>query len=133
MFASCQLTGVNIAFPDICLTPPLPPTGLPVPYLNVSLQNLATGFAPTVLWMGAPAHRILATTIPASLGDNTGVLMGIISHQVASTTRFLTGAFTVFVNKLPATRMTTICLMNGFNMIGMTIVPSQVKVLLLCA
>jgi len=86
-----------------------------------------------VLWMMAPAHRILATKVPASMGDNPGVLLGIISHQVASETKFITGAFTVFVNKLPATRMTSITLMNGFNMIGMSVVPSQVKVLLLCA
>ncbi len=133
MFANSQLCGVNIAFPDICLTPPMPPTGLPIPYLNISLNLLAVGFSPQVLWMCTPAHMIIKTTVPPSFGDNTGLLFGIVSHQVASTTRFLTGAFTVFVNKFPATRVTTICLMNGFNMIGMSIVPSQFRVLLLCA
>ena len=33
MFASCQLMGMNLGFPDVCLTPVPVPT--PVPYPNI--------------------------------------------------------------------------------------------------
>jgi hypothetical protein len=133
MFATCKLGGINIAFPDVCLTPPVPPTGAPIPYPNFSLNLLGMPFHPKVFWMGGPAHQMLKTKVPTSMGDNAGLLTGIISRKVAGETNFITGAFTIFVGSRPATRMTTLCLMNGFNMLGMTCAPSQVKVLLLCA
>lgn len=132
MFANCQIPGVNFSFPDICLTPP-PPPGIPIPYLNVSLNCCATGFSTKVLWMCTPAHRIVKTKIPVSFGDEPGIGLGLISRTIKGTTYFLTGAFTVLVQKLPGTRMTSITLQNKFNMIGMTLVPGQFRVLLLSA
>lgn len=132
MFANSKLAGVNFSFPDICLTPPLPPTGLPVPYLNVSFAIMSSGHSATVLWMMTPAQMIIKTKIPVSFGDEPGVLLGIISHTIKGTTYFLTGAFTVFVNKFPATRMTSLTLQNKYNMLGMSLVPCQFRVLLLC-
>ena len=132
MFASSQLFGINFSFPDICLTPP-PPPGIPIPYLNISMNCTATGFSTKVLWMCAPAHRIVKTKVPMSTGDEPGIGLGLISHMIKGPTYFLTGAFTVLVQKLPATRMTSITLQNKYNMIGMTLVPSQFRVILLAA
>ena len=45
--------------------------------------------------------------------------------------RPLTGAFTVLLDGMPATRLTSVNIQNSTNMVGMRIVPSQVNVLLL--
>ena len=64
-------------------------------------------------------------------GDNAGVAMGVASGTVMGPARHLTGAFTVLVGGMPATRMTSVALQNSTNCPGVRLVPSQVKVLLL--
>jgi hypothetical protein len=73
----------------------------------------------------------MGTTIPLSNGDNAGVAMGVASGLVMGPSRHLTAAFTVLVNGMPATRMTSMSLQNSTNCPGARLVPSQVKVLLL--
>jgi hypothetical protein len=131
MFASCQLSGINFSFPDICLTPPTPPSGLPVPYLNQAMNVVASAGQSKVKWLAADAHMAFSTEITTSTGDEPGTLGGIISHMIKGPCRALTGAFTVLVVGRPAWRMTSITLQNKFNMIGVSLVPSQCKVLLL--
>ena len=128
MFGNSQMGGVNIGFPDICLTPP---AALPIPYPNVSLGSV--GFPPAfnVFWSCTPAHNLLTTPL-FSLGDTAGVMgFGVASHLIMSQTRPITGAFTMLVDGLPATRMTSINMHNTMNAPGMTVVPSQVKVIIL--
>jgi hypothetical protein len=127
MFANCQLLGVDIGFPDVCLTPPV---GVPIPYPNIALGPMALGFDPKLLWMCMPAHN-MATTIPLTNGDNAGVMLGVASGMVMGPARHLTAAFTVLVGGMPATRMTSVALQNSTNCPGLRLVPSQVKVLLL--
>jgi hypothetical protein len=126
MFGNSQMGGVNIGFPDICKTPPM----IPIPYPNISFGP--TGFPPAfkIFWMCTPSHNIL--TMPMfSVGDTPGILMGIISQTVMAPTRHIIGAFTMLLMGLPATRMTTINIQNLLNSPGMTIVPSQFKVIIL--
>jgi hypothetical protein len=128
MFANSQMMGMDIGFPDVCLTPTPVPT--PIPYPNIALGPTALGFYPKVLWMCMPAHN-MATTIPLTNGDNAGVNLGVASGTVMGPARHLTASFTTLVGGLPATRLTSVALQNSTNCPGMRIVPSQVKVLLL--
>jgi hypothetical protein len=128
MFANTQMGGLNIAFPDVCLTPT--PAPVPIPYPNFALHPMGIPAAYNVLFMCTPAHN-MATTIPLSFGDNPGIALGVASGMVMGPSRQITAAFTVLVGGLPATRMTSLTLQNSTNTIGMTLVPSQVKVLLL--
>ena len=130
MFATTQMMGMNLGFPDVCLTPIAPPTPVPIPYPNIAMAPVGVPAVYNVLYMFAPAHN-LATTIPMTMGDNPGIMMGVASGMVMGPSRCLTAAFTVLVGGIPATRLTSITLQNLTNCIGMTIVPSQVKVLLL--
>ncbi len=126
MFGNSQMGGVNIGFPDICKTPPM----IPIPYPNFSFGP--TGFPPAfkIFWMCTPSHNIL--TMPMfSIGDTPGIFMGLISQTVMAPTRHIIGAFTMLLMGLPATRMTTINIQNLLNSPGMTIVPSQFKVIIL--
>jgi hypothetical protein len=118
--------GVNIGFPDICKTPPM----IPIPYPNISFGP--TGFPPAfkIFWMCTPSHNIM--TMPMfSVGDTPGILLGLVSQTVMAPTRHVIGAFTMLLMGLPATRMTTINIQNVLNCPGMTLVPSQIKVIIL--
>jgi hypothetical protein len=65
MFANCQMMGVDLAFPDVCKTPP----AIPIPYPNIALGPTAIPNAWNILFMCAPAHN-LATVTPLTNGDN---------------------------------------------------------------
>ncbi|MBL9027107.1 MAG: DUF4150 domain-containing protein [Myxococcales bacterium] len=126
MFGNSQMGGVNIGFPDICKTPPM----IPIPYPNISFGP--TGFPPAfkIFWMCTPSHNIM--TMPMfSVGDTPGLLLGLISQTVMAPTRHIIGAFTMLLMGLPATRMTTVNIQNLLNSPGMTVVPSQFKVIIL--
>ncbi|HTJ80876.1 MAG TPA: DUF4150 domain-containing protein [Polyangiaceae bacterium] len=126
MFGNSQMGGVNIGFPDICKTPPM----IPIPYPNISFGP--TGFPPAfkIFWMCTPSHNIM--TMPMfSVGDTPGILLGLVSQTVMAPTRHVIGAFTMLLMGLPATRMTTINIQNVLNCPGMTLVPSQIKVIIL--
>lgn len=129
MFANAQMGGVDLAFPDVCLTP-TPAGPVPVPYPNVTVGAMAIPNVPNILFGGTPAHN-MATTIPMSNGDNAGVNLGVASGTVMGPCRHLTGAFSVLVKGMPATRLTSISLQNSTNAPGARLVPSQTKVLLL--
>ena len=124
MFANCQLMGMDLAFPDVCKTP------VPIPFPNMALGPMAIPNVPNILIMAMPAHN-LATTIPITLGDQPGVLGGIISQTFMQQWRHITGAFTVLTKALPTTRVTSISLQNRMNIVGMRVIPSQFKVLVL--
>ncbi|XXX80521.1 DUF4150 domain-containing protein [Sorangium sp. So ce134] len=128
MFANSQMMGVDLGLPDVCLTPT--PAPVPVPYPNIAAGPMGVPAVYNVLFMAAPAHN-LATTIPLTNGDNAGVAMGVASGTVMGPSRHLTGAFSVLIRGMPATRLTSMSLQNSTNCPGMRVAPSQVKVLLL--
>lgn len=129
MFANCQLMGTDMGFPDVCITPAAP-SPIPVPYPNIAMGPMAIPNCPTILIMGGPAHN-LGTTIPMTNGDNSGVLLGMASGTVMGPSRHLTGAFTVLLMGMPASRLTSVSLQNSTNCPGVRTVPSQPLVLLL--
>jgi hypothetical protein len=129
MFANTQMMGMDLAFPDVCLTP-TPAGPVPIPYPNIAMGPMGVPAAYNILFMCAPAHN-MSTTVPLSNGDNAGVATGVASGMVMGPDRHLTAAFTVLVDGMPATRLTSVSLQNSTNAPGARIVPSQVKVLLL--
>lgn len=129
MFANCQMMGMDMGFPDVCLTPS-PAGPVPIPYPNIAMGPMAVPNCPTILIMGMPVHN-LGTTIPMTNGDNAGVATGVASGTVMGPSRHLTGAFTVLYMSMPATRLTSMALQNSTNCPGVRIVPSQTLVLML--
>ena len=127
MFANTQMMGLDLGFPDVCLTPPVP---LPIPYPNLALGPMGVPAVYNVLFMCAPAHN-MSTTVVMTNGDNTGIALGVASGTVMGPSRHLTAAFTVLVGGMPATRLTSVALQNSTNCPGIRLVPSQIKVLLL--
>lgn len=129
MFANTQMGGQDVGFPDVCLTP-TPGGPVPTPYPNIATRPMAVNAAYRVLFNAAPAHN-LGTSIPLSNGDNAGVATGVASGTVMGPSRNLTAAFTVLVGGKPATRLSSMTLQNSTNCPGVSVVPSQTKVLLL--
>jgi len=129
MFANCQLMGMDLAFPDICKTPP---ALIPIPYPNFALGPMGIPNAWNILLMGMPAHNLL-TTIPLTNGDNPGLALGLISPSVMGPSRHITCVPNVLFKCIPATRLTSLAVQNRCNALGMRVIPSQIKVLLLGA
>ena len=129
MFANSQMGGMNLGFPDVCITP-IGPVPVPIPYPNIATGMMGVPAAYNVLMGGTPAHNMM-TVIPLTNGDNAGVAMGVASGTVMGPSRALTGAFTVLVGGAPVTRMSSMNLQNSTNCPGVSLVPSQLKVLVL--
>jgi Domain of unknown function (DUF4150) len=129
MFANTQMMGMDMGFPDVCLTP-AGPAVVPIPYPNIAMGPTAIPNQMTLLIMAMPAHN-LGTITPMTNGDNAGVAMGVASGTVMGPSRHLTAAFTVLFSGMPATRLTSMSLQNSTNAPGVRLVPSQPTVLLL--
>jgi hypothetical protein len=129
MFANTQMMGMDMAFPDVCLTP-AGPVVVPVPYPNIGMGPTAIPNQTVVLVMAMPAHN-LGTVTPLTNGDNAGVGEGVASGMVMGPSRHLTGSFTVLFEGMPATRLTSMSLQNSTNAPGARLVPSQPLLLLL--
>jgi hypothetical protein len=129
MFANSQMDGMDMAFPDVCLTP-AGPAVVPMPYPNIALGPTADPNQATVLILGMPAHN-LDTEIPLTNGDEAGVNGGVASGGIMGPSHHETGSFTVLFEGVPATRLTSVSLQNSTNAPGARLVPSQPIVLLL--
>ena len=129
MFANTQMMGMDMAFPDVCLTP-AGPAVVPVPYPNIAMGPTAIPNQLVVMIIAMLGHN-LGTTIPMTNGDNAGVSLGVASGTVMGPSRHLTGSFTVLFSGMPATRLTSMSLQNSTNAPGARLVPSQPTVLLL--
>lgn len=131
MFASCSMSGMDFAFPDVCLTPIVVP--VPIPYPNTAQRPMA--IPPTAnmkhLISMMPAHT-LSTMIPISMGDNAGVNGGVMSGIIMGPSRNLMGSMKVFSGGMPQTKWLSPAMQNLTNCpAGMTLVPSQFKLLIL--
>jgi hypothetical protein len=137
MFALTAGGAIAQAMPDVCITPIPSPTGpipTPLPYPNIA--NTATTIPPTtalnVLICGMPALN-LTSRIAMSNGDEAGVNGGVASGMIMGPAAFFTGSAKVIVRGAPITRLTSQTGHNGMssNTVGVALVPSQVKVLVL--
>lgn len=117
-----QTAGMNMGFPDPCLTP-MGPVLVPVPYPNMAMHAMAVGSSPNVLLSFMPALH-MASIIPLTLGDSPGVLPFTMKAG-----RFTMGNPIVLVNMLPG-----ICLLCpttgnfGNNPMGAVLVPGVTNV-----
>lgn len=120
--ASNKGVGMNIGFPDVCLTPPIP---LPIPYPNFALHAMAVPFSPVVKVTMMPALN-MASKIPMTMGDEPGVAHPMYKQMGA----FTMGNPIVYIDKLPGINL--LCPTTGNNMnnpLGAVLVPAVTNVL----
>lgn len=128
MFANTSMMGVDMGYPDVCLTPS--PAPVPIPYPNITAGPMGIPPVVTVLFSVGPAHN-MGTTIPMTNGDNPGVALGVASGLVMGPSRHIVPSLGTIVGGLPATRMTTPTIQNSTNCPGVRLVPSQIRVLVI--
>jgi len=111
--------GMNIGFPDVCLTP-AGPAVVPIPYPNIAANAMAVPFSPNIRVGFMPALN-MGAKIPLTNGDNAGVAHPFFMQMG----QYTMGNPLVFVNCMPAVNLlcpTTGNMMN--NPVGAVLVPS---------
>lgn len=115
--------GMNIGFPDVCLTP-VGPAVVPIPYPNFALTAQAAAFSPVVRVSGVNALN-LGSMIPMTMGDDAGVA----NWTVKGPGRYVMGNPIVSIDRLPAINLTCPTTGNtGNNAVGAVLVPSATNV-----
>jgi carboxyl-terminal processing protease len=126
--ASVQGPGMNMGFPDVCLTPAVP-APIPIPYPNMAMHAMAVPTCPTILNMMMPALN-MATIIPMTMGDNAGVANPLFMQMGM----FTMGSPKVLLQGMPAITMTSTTMGNaGNNPVGAVLVPGAPTILYGCA
>ncbi|ASP39838.1 hypothetical protein CHH28_14660 [Bacterioplanes sanyensis] len=124
MFATTQCIAMHLSVIDVCKTP------IPVPMPNIGLSCTAIPNIFNMFTEAMPDHNLL-TMVPLSNGDQAGILMGVVSSTIMGPVENIIGSFKVFKSVMPATKMLCVSTHNTYNTIGITITPSQVKVMIL--
>ncbi len=98
--------GKSVAFPDVCLCPPSPPSGpIPTPLVNTAQAADLAGCAATVTIEGNPvahAQSFVAKSTGDEVAQSTGG--GIISHTTQGKAYFQTYSRNVMIENHPAVR-----------------------------
>jgi len=82
MFMLTMGAGMDMGFPDVCITPipsPAGPVPTPIPYPNTAMTATSVPAAYNVLVDCMPSLNLLTKGM-VSAGDNTGVQGGVASH-----------------------------------------------------
>lgn len=133
MFMLSMGTGMDMGFPDVCITP-VGPVPVPIPYPDIQMSATSAPAAYNVLVDCMPTINQISMGL-VSVGDDTGVLLGVVSHMISGETMYMVGCETIMVDGLPAQRLTSVTAQNCMavlpNSPGVTLAPSQVTVLAL--
>ena len=129
MFANTLGAGLDFAFADTCLTPPIP---VPVAYGNSASSPNGVNPVWNVIVVGAPVFN-MNTIVGSTSGDDPGVAGGVSSGTVMGISQHITGAMTVLVGGAPVTRLTDQAQQNNANVVGSQATPSQTKLLVTAA
>lgn len=135
VFATTQMPAMNMAMPDVCLTPipsPAGPIPTPMPYPNIALTATAIPSQVKMLTLAMPNHNMMTIT-PMSNGDNGGLMMNPLSGMVMGPQKQLLGSVKTFIGGLPANKMLGLSGQNGMmpGAFGATLSPSQIKLMIL--
>lgn len=122
--ASNRGVGMNLGFPDVCLTP-VGPAVVPIPYPNLAMNVQAMPFSVVVMITMMNALN-MASKILMTSGDEAGVAHPMMKQMGAYTM----GNPIVFIEKMPG--ICLLCPTTGNNMnnpLGAVLVPSVTVVM----
>jgi carboxyl-terminal processing protease len=122
--ASNKGAGINLGFPDVCLTPAPPGPPIPIPYPNVATKAMAVPFSISVKISAVNALN-LGSEIPLTDGDQAGVA----NVTIMGPGRYVIGNLVVVIEGLPGVMLTTPATGNNGNApVAMVAVPSITNV-----
>lgn len=127
MPASNAGVGMNIGFPDVCLTPAAPsPIPVPYPNLGANAQELPPAGGGRILFSGCPAHNMGGKPVMTS-GDEGGTAHPMFKMPGGC----MVGNPKILLGGMPAEHLTTPSFGNNYNDgLGSKLVPSVTNVLL---
>lgn len=134
MFVSTNMSGMTLAFPNVCLTPSAP-SPIPVPY--PSIGQCAAASAPTCSLKVKILNKNVLTTkslVPTTTGDQAGTGGGVMSGMFGGPCKRTQGSMKVMVEGAPAVMLTQLIASNGASPnapVGNQLAPSQTKVICL--
>ena len=132
MFCKTQMISISFAFPDTCKV--LMPAPTPTPLPNFAFSTLAVPNIYNFYITAMPVHNLMTTTT-ISTGNEVSAAGGggIVSNIFIGSKRNSLGSFKTFFSCMPSTRMLDMTLQNGTlsNIVGITITPSQIKIMVL--
>lgn len=131
MFATNNLAAMSMmTVPDVCKTPALVPVPIPYPNMVSSTLHIPSVFN---VCFGPGLAENLMTEGTISMGDQAGVLGGVVSSVFMGPDKYVMGSLKVIVGTAFAARMTSLVGMNGmpFNTMGASLTPAQICVVLL--
>jgi len=132
MFMLTMGAGMDLGFPDVCLTPAVVP--VPIPYPDIAMTITSAPAAYNVLVDCMPAINQLSKGL-VSVGDDAGVEGGVVSHMISGEAMYMVGCPTILVDGIPAQRLTSVTGQNAMavppNAPGTCLSPGQVTVLTL--
>lgn len=133
MFMLSMGAGMDMGFPDVCLTP-TPAGPIPIPYPDIAMSATTAPVVPTVLIDCMPGINLMSKGLMSN-GDEAGTAGGVVSHLIDGQTQYMVGCFTILVGGAPAQRLTSVTGQNTVgcmpNAPGVCLAPSQVTVLTL--
>jgi carboxyl-terminal processing protease len=125
MPAANQGVGMNMGFPDVCLTPAAP-APIPVPYPNIGMNAMSMPFVPNVMVSMAPAQNMGSKPLMTN-GDNAGVAHPLCMQPGGT----IMGNPRILIGGMPASHLCVPTQGNNFNNpVGSKLVPSVTNVLL---
>ncbi len=127
MFANTASGGMTMGFPDTCQIPTIIGP-IPIPFPNIAFPSSATPTVKKIKYSGAAAEN-MKSKAPTSLGDQAGLLGGLMSGTFGMTVETILPVFTIILDGMPATRMLGLTLHNNKNGPGVDLVPCQTKVM----
>lgn len=120
-------TGMSMAVPDVCKTPPF---AVPVPYPNMGNNAMAIPTYFTIMINAMPELNI-GSMYAITNGDEAGAMGGVASQIIVGMGRPTLGSQMYFVGGMPSWRLTAPTIHNLANAPGITAVPGQfVKVVM---
>lgn len=135
MFMLTMGAGMNMGFPDVCITPvpsPAGPIPTPLPYPDIGMTATSAPAAYNVLVDAMPVINQMSKGLMSN-GDEAGTLGGVVSHLIDGQTQYMVGCVTILVNGAPAQRLTSVTGQNAVGVMantpGMCSAPSQATVL----
>jgi hypothetical protein len=126
-FTSAQgpLPGLDFAVPDVYLQAPLM---IPIPFFSMGFRITHIPICLRFLIMCMPSHNIMGRTPVTISGPGPGLLSGMVCSESDN----ITCSVKFFIQAMPATRsLMDVTTQNGIspNSFGITIVPSQIRLL----
>ena len=106
-------SGITIAFPDVCKTP-VGPSVVPIPYPNIAKSGDTAKGTKKVKCDGNPVC-VKTSNFKTSVGDEPGVMKGVVSSKIKGKAEFITHSFDVKFEGKNVTRAFDLMLHNQKN------------------